>query len=111
MKRYCQILELPDDAALIEKYKEVHANVWPEIKAGIHEVGIIDMQIYIKGNMSFMIMDTTDDFDFVKDNARLMTLPRQREWEAYVAKFQGKDPNADSTDKWQLMDKAFGLND
>mgnify|MGYP004449464259 CR=1 FL=1 len=111
MKRYCQMMEMPNDAQLLEKYREVHANVWPIIKEGIREVGILDMQIFMRGNVAFMIMDTTDDFDFVADTARLMTLPRQREWEAYVAEFQGKDPNADSTEKWQIMENIFLLNE
>ena len=110
MKRYCQMMEMPQDAEVLRKYKEIHANVWPIIKEGIKQVGILDMQIYMLGNKAFMIMDTTDDFDFVEDNARLMTLPRQREWEAFVAEYQGKDPNAASTEKWHLMEQVFGLN-
>lgn len=109
MKRYCQTLELRDDPEMIGKYCEAHAHVWPEIQAGIREVGILDMQIYRLGTRLFMIMDTVDDFDFVADNARLATLPRQAEWEAYVAQFQGCDPSAPSTDKWRLMDKIFEL--
>lgn len=109
MKRYCQTLELVDDPALIEKYCEVHANVWPEIKEGIRSVGILDMQIYRLGTRLFMICDTEDWFDWVEDNARLATLPRQAEWEAYVAQFQGCDPDAPSTAKWQLMEKIFQL--
>jgi len=89
MKRYCQTLDLRNDPEMIEKYCEAHAHVWPEIQAGIREVGILDMQIYRLGTRLFMIMDTVDDFDFVADNARLATLPRQAEWEAYVAQFQG----------------------
>lgn len=110
MKRYCQILNLKDDPELIAKYCEAHAHVWPEIQAGIRSVGILDMQIFRKGTTLFMICDTVDDFDWVKDNARLATLPRQAEWEAYVAQFQGCDPNAPSTEKWQLMDKIFELD-
>lgn len=109
MKRYCQTLELRDDPELVAKYCEAHAYVWPEIQAGIREVGILDMQIYRLGTRLFMIMDTVDDFDFVADNARLATLPRQAEWEAYVARFQGCDPAAPSTDKWRLMEKIFEL--
>ena len=109
MKRYCQTLELRDNRELIEKYVEAHAHVWPEIQEGIRSVGILDMQIYIHGNRLFMICDTVDDFDWEKDNARLATLPRQAEWEAYVAQFQGCDPNAPSTAKWQLMERIFKL--
>lgn len=109
MKRYCQTLELRDDRELIEKYVEAHAHVWPEIQEGIRSVGILDMQIYIHGNRLFMICDTVDEFDWEKDNARLAALPRQAEWEAYVAQFQGCDPNAPSTAKWQLMERIFKL--
>lgn len=109
MKRYCQTLQLKDDPQLIADYIEAHRHVWPEIQAGIREVGILDMQIFALGGTLFMIMDTTDDFDWQRDNARLATLPRQAEWEAYVAKFQGADPNAPSTEKWQLMERIFKL--
>ncbi len=109
MKRYCQMLELVDDDELIKKYVEVHAHVWPEIMAGQREVGILDMQIYRYGNKVFMICDTVDEFDWERDMARLATLPRQAEWEAYVARFQGCDPSVPSAAKWHLMDKIFQL--
>lgn len=109
MKRYYQTLELRDDPEMVEKYVEAHAHVWPEVQAGIREVGILDMQIYRLGTRLFMIMDTVDDFDFEADNARLATLPRQAEWEAYVAQFQGCDPAAPSTAKWHLMERIFAL--
>ena len=109
MKRYCQILTLPDDPKAVEAYIEVHSRVWPEIKEGIRSVVILDMQIYLHGHTSFMIMETVDDFDWEKDNAKLATLPRQAEWEAYVAQFQGCDPTASSTEKWQLMEQIFKL--
>ena len=107
MKRYCQTLELRDDPELIEKYLEAHRHVWPEVIAGQREVGIVDMQIYRRGTRLFMIMDTVDDFDFVRDNARLATLPRQAEWEAYVAQFQGCAADARSDEKWQMMARIF----
>lgn len=109
MKRFCQTLELVADEVLIEQYVEVHAHVWPEVMAGQREVGILDMQIYRSGNRLFMICDTVDDFDWQRDMARLATLPRQTEWEAYVSQYQGCDPNAPSTEKWKLMEKIYQL--
>ena len=109
MKRYCQTLDLVADDAMIQKYVDAHAHVWPEIMAGQHEVGILDMQIYRHGDRLFMICDTVDDFDWQRDMARLAALPHQAEWEAYVAQFQGCDPDAPSSAKWQLMDKIFQL--
>ena len=107
MKRYCQTLTLVDNEEMIAKYVEVHAHVWPEIIAGQREVGILDMQIYRKGRSLFMIMDVKDDLDFDSDMARLATLPRQSEWEAYVSQFQGCSANARSDEKWQLMERIF----
>jgi len=107
MKRYCQTLNLVDDPELIARYCEVHANVWPEVIEGQRAVGIIDMQIYRRDNAVFMICDTVDDFDWERDMARLAKLPRQAEWEAYVAACQGADPSLRSEEKWQMMERIF----
>lgn len=109
MKRYCQTLELVNDEEMIEKYVEVHKHVWPEVKEGQRQVGILDMQIYRYQNKLFMICDTVDDFDWERDMARLDTLPRQAEWEAYVAQYQNCDPSAPSASKWHLMERIYHL--
>lgn len=109
MKRYCQALALIPDEDLISKYIEVHSHVWPEVMAGQREVGILDMQIYRYGNQLFMICDTVDNFDWERDMARLSRLPRQAEWEAYVAQYQGCSPGAPSSEKWHLMEKIYQL--
>ena len=105
MKRYCQTLSLVNAPELIQKYVEVHSHVWPEIIEGQRQVGILDMQIFIKDNLLFMICDTIDEFDWERDMARLATLPRQAEWEAYVAQFQGCRADARSDEKWQMMER------
>lgn len=107
MKRYCQTLTLVDDEVMIKKYADAHTHVWPEIIQGQREVGILEMQIYCKGRSLFMIMDTVDEFDFARDMARLATLPRQAEWEAYVSQFQGAKADARSDEKWQMMERIF----
>lgn len=109
MKRYCQTLTLVNDEELIRKYVEVHSKVWPEVMAGQKEVGILDMQIFRFENQVFMICDTIDDFDWERDMAKLAKLPRQAEWEAFVAEYQGCDPNAPSDKKWHLMEKIYQL--
>ena len=107
MKRYCQTLELVDDEQLIQQYVEAHRHVWPEVIEGQRQVGILSMEIYRHGRKLFMICDTVDDFDWERDMARLATLPRQAEWEAYVSKFQGCGTNVSSAEKWQRMERIF----
>ena len=41
--------------------------------------------------------------------AKMATLPRQEEWEAYMAVFQQAEAGASSADKWQLMERMFHL--
>lgn len=111
-KRFCKILTLKDDPELIEKYKEVHGikNAWPEITMGMKEVGIIDMEIYIHGNVLFMIMDTVADFDHEKAMINLASKPRQNEWEDYVSRFQNTDAGASAGSKWTLMERIYELD-
>ena len=58
-----------------------------------------------------MIVDTPLDFQWDEAMARLATLPRQEEWEQYVAQFQNCDANATSDEKWQMMERMFYLYD
>ena len=111
VKRYCQTLDLKDDPELIARYVEAHDrfHAWPEIREGIREVGILEMEIYILGNRLFMIVETPLDFDWDAAMARLATLPRQQEWEDYVAMFQACRTGASSNDKWQMMERMFFL--
>jgi L-rhamnose mutarotase len=111
VKRYCQTLDLKDDAELIARYREAHSKskAWPEIAAGIRQVGILEMEMYILGNKVFMIIETPLDFDFDSAMARLAKLPRQQEWEDYVAELQGCVKGMTSAGKWHLMDRMFHL--
>ena len=111
VKRYCQTMDLKDNPELIAEYVKRHseAEARPEIRAGIREVGILEMEIYILGTRLFMIVETPLDFDWETAMARLATLPRQAEWEAYMSIFQQADATATSAEKWQLMDRMFYL--
>ena len=113
VKRYCQTMDLKDDPELIAEYRRRHAleNAWPEILAGIRQVGILDMDIYILGTRLVMIVETPLDFDWDEAMARLATLPRQQEWEEYMALFQDCRSDATSDEKWQMMERMFHLYD
>ena len=111
-KRYCKTLKLHDDPALIEKYIKSHGigQVWPEVRQGMKEVGILDMEIYIHGNTLFMIMDTVADFNHEQAFRELASKPRQAEWEAHMSQFQISSAEASADEKWQLMERIFELD-
>ena len=111
VKRYVQTMDLKDDPELIAEYKRRHSQTeaWPEILAGIREVGILDMQIFILGTRLVMIVETPMDFEWDRAMARLATLPRQQEWEDYMAIFQQCAEGATSDEKWEMMERMFFL--
>ena len=113
IKRFVQTLTLNSNEEARREYIKWHSpeHNWKEIRNGIREVGIIEMEIYILGNTLVMIVDTPEDFDWGKAMARLATLPRQAEWEAFVSQFQGCNANATSDEKWQMMQRIFFLYD
>lgn len=110
-KRYVQTLDLVDDPELVDFYVKAHSplEIWPEIVAGIKEVGITRMDIYRDGTRLVMIMEAPDDFDFDAAMARMATPPRQQEWEEYVGRAQQCDPSATSAGKWRMMSQIFEL--
>ena len=111
IKRYVQTMDLKNDPELIAEYKRRHSQgkVWPEILAGIREIGILDMQIFILGTRLVMIVETPVDFEWEQAMTRLATLPRQQEWEDYMAIFQQCAEGATSDEKWQMMERMFYL--
>lgn len=110
-KRYCQTLSLKNNPILIEEYRKIHSEekAWPEIRAGIRAVGILEMEIYILGSQLFMIIETPLDFDWKIAMDKLSNLLRQAEWEKYVSKFQDCPCLSSSAEKWKLMERMFYL--
>ena len=111
VKRYCQTLDLRDSPELIAEYRRRHSMeyIWKEVMDGIRQVGILEMEIYLLGTRLFMIVETPLDFEWETAMTLLSTLPRQEEWENYMAEFQLVKAGMSSAEKWQLMDRIFHL--
>ena len=111
VQRYCQTLDLKENPELIEKYRYLHSREgsWKEIRDGIRQVGILEMEIYILGSRLFMIVETPLDFNWDEAMAKLATLPKQDEWERLVALYQKCSPDASSSEKWRMMERMFYL--
>lgn len=110
-RRFCFALDLKDDPDLIAEYERYHADVWPEILAGIRDAGIDEMEIYRAGNRLFMIMEVSSGFSFEAKAAADAANPRVREWEQLMWRFQQPLPFAASGEKWVRMDRIFTLPD
>lgn len=105
-------LDLKNDPELIEIYKRFHepAHIWPEIVAGIKEVGILEMKIFLAGDRLFMLLETPGGFDLDAGFKKMGELPRQREWAELMARFQQKLPFAKPGEHWVQLSQVFDLN-
>lgn len=111
VRRFCKILRLRDDSRLISEYRHRHQPgvIWPEIPEGIKTVGILEMEIYILGRDLVMIMEVPASLDVDAAMDLLARLPRQQEWEDYMAEFQLTEKGSTSDSKWQPMERMFRL--
>ena len=112
MKVYALTLNLKDDPATIEKYKDHHRNPWPEPLHGLREVGILDMKIFLLGRRMFMYMTAEDTFDPDVDFARYVEEnPKAAEWDELMRTFQERVPEAREGEWWALMEQVFDFHE
>ncbi len=109
MKSFAMTLNLKDDAALIERYKEHHRNVWPEVLNGLKSIGISKMKIFLHGRNLFMYLEAPDDFDLEGDFPRYMESPRALAWDELMRRFQEPVPGAKDGEWWSGMEEVFEL--
>jgi L-rhamnose mutarotase len=110
MKSYAMSLNLKDDSAVIEAYKEYHRAVWPEVLTGLRAVGISRMKIFLLGRRLFMYLEASDDFDLARDFPRYMQTERAQEWDALMRTFQEPAPEAAPGEWWASLDEVFDLD-
>ena len=82
-------MDLKDNPKLIKEYIRCHSKpeAWPEIRAGIRSVGILEMEIYILGSRLFMIIETPLDFNWETAMDKLSHLPRQADGKSMYPNF------------------------
>ncbi|MEN3323108.1 L-rhamnose mutarotase [Mariniflexile soesokkakense] len=108
-KKYCLACDLKEDSKLIEAYKELHKNVWPEVLKSIKDSGIENMEIYNIGNRLFMIIEVNASFSFDSKSKLDAKNPKVQEWESLMWQFQQKLPMAKECEKWLLLEEVFKL--
>ena len=109
MKRYCLTLDLKNDPQLIAEYEQYHQEVWPEVKKSIFDAGILSMEIFRFQNRLCMIIETNDNFSFVRKAELDKQNKKVQEWETAMLKFQQLIPGTEASAKWVEMKKIFTL--
>ncbi len=111
MTRYCLALDLKNDPAKIQEYKQYHKKIWPEITKSIRDAGIEVMEIYLTGNRLFMIIEVKENFSFESKAKMDAKNPKVQQWEKLMWEYQKALPMAKPGEKWKLMDRIFSLAD
>jgi L-rhamnose mutarotase len=108
-RRYCLLLDLKNDPALIAEYEKYHKAVWPEVLKSIKESGIVNLEIYRAGNRMTMLMEVNEDFSFEKKTNADQSNAKVQQWEELMWKYQQAIPVAKPGEKWVLAEKIFEL--
>jgi L-rhamnose mutarotase len=108
--RYCLMLDLHSDSALIAEYEQLHLAIWPEVATHLRSHGVTDMAIYRLGTRLCMIMDTDDAvFNFERMSRAVAADPRLAEWEQTMWRFQVPTPWTPLGEKWVAASQIFDL--
>lgn len=97
----------------VEKYKEYHRNVWPEISGkdgALEKVGVKKMRIfYMKPLTLFMYVEGKDGFNPAIDFARALDLdPKVKEWDNIMhGQLLIKLEENDGLLEWAIMEDIF----
>ena len=102
-------VDLKNDAAAIETYREHHQRVWPEVLASLRRAGVRNMDIYLLGRRLVMIVETEEP-DFRRCfAAHLASHTRVSEWETLMRSLQEPPPGAPPGEWWARMEPVFSL--
>ena len=107
MKSMAMTLNLKDDAEIIERYKEYHRAVWPEVLEGARSQGMTNIKIFLLGRRLFMYFEAPDDFGSIEG---YMTSARAKEWDELMRTFQEPVPEAAEGEWWAEMEEVFDLD-
>jgi L-rhamnose mutarotase len=110
MRTFAQALDLHDDPVLIAEYEAHHRAVWPEVKAALSAIGIVNMKIFRIGSRLFMTFDAPDDFEPMRDFRNYTEVTRAREWDELMRRYQRPVPGAPEGVWWAAMTKVFDID-
>ena len=111
-KQVVMTLEIQHDPQLLEEYKQVHMpeRIWPQIIQNMDTMGVMDMELYAFGYRIFLMMEVPTTFNLNDEGKKWGSLPREQEWQNYVAKFQKTSPDNKIEEKWAMMEPFLPAN-
>ena len=116
MNNHCFTIRLRDEDA-VERYKEFHRGVWPEIAGpggALETIGVLKMQIFFMRPLTLcMYVEGDEDFEPVRDFTRANDLdPRVAEWDEIMhGQLLERLPENDGPLNWAPMERVYSYVD
>lgn len=104
MQRFGQVIRLKPDA--LEKYRDVHRHVWPEVAAMIAACNICNYSIFQREGYLFAYFEYSGT-DFAGDMAKMARDPRTKEWWAITDPLQEPVESHGPDEWWVTMEEVF----
>ncbi len=95
-------------AEKIAEYKELHANVWPEVLKQIHDSNIRNYTIFLREpeNILFGYWEYHGE-DFAADRAVMAADPKTQEWWTFTDPCQSPLASRKEGEQWSMMEEVF----
>jgi len=104
MQRYGSVIKLKPEK--LEEYKELHANVWPEVLKMIRECNIRNYTIFYKDGFLFSHFEYIGD-DFDADMKKMAADSKTQEWWKLTDPCQEPLETRMSGEWWASMEELF----
>ncbi len=104
MKRFGFVIRV--EPGQIERYKEYHRSVWPEVLAAIRRSNIQNYSIFLKDDLLFGYYEYHGS-DHASDTARIATDPKTKEWWSIMMPMQRPLDTKKNGEWWAEMDEVF----
>lgn len=104
MKRYGMVIKVKPE--MVESYKHLHANTWPQVLQRITDCNIRNYSIFLRDGLLFSYFEYVGD-DYDADMARMAEDPVTRAWWKLTDPCQEPVDSAGEDEWWAPMEEVF----
>ena len=107
MQRYGSVIKLKPEK--LAEYKELHANVWPDVLTMIRECNIRNYSIYFKDGYLFSYFEYHGE-DFAADMQKMAADPQTQAWWKLTDPCQEPLETRKEGEWWAGMEEFFHMD-
>lgn len=105
--RVAQVIALPEEN--YQKYKELHANCWPEVIATLLRCNVRNYSIYYRNEQLFSYFEYIGS-DYETDMAKIAECPKTQEWWDVCKPIMRPYDDIGEGEFWSTMEEVFHMD-